>query len=128
MRPRRSFLLLEVIVGLALLGLLGVWLVKLQGAALRQVREARLKEDVRQRVEQLLWEWSSAGVRVTLPASGDFSQSLAWRREIQPIRVANGLIAPQVTLIVTETLPHTGSREVYRVDWLVPRKPKPERP
>jgi hypothetical protein len=126
MRRRRSLLLLEVVVGLALLALLGVWLVQLQAAALRQHRETRLRDDVVQRVERLLWEWSSTGAPVTLPSTGRFTDALEWQREVQPTRVGGGLIATQVTLSVSERKDHS-VREVYRVDWLVPRKSNPER-
>jgi hypothetical protein len=124
---RRGLLLLEVVVGLALLALLGVWLVRLQAASLRQHRDARLRDQVVQQVEQMLWEWSSSGVPVTLPSTGRMSDTLEWRREVQPMRVTAGLIATQITLTVTETTPHAPQKEIYRVGWLVPRKLKAEK-
>lgn len=123
MTLRRSFLLLEVIVSLALLALLGVWLLKLQSSAVRQFREARLRADVTRRVEALLWEWSEGSVHVTLPATGEFSATLSWRREIEPVRVTSGVIVPKVTVVVSEARPHAPPCEVYRVGWLVPRVP-----
>ena len=120
MRRRRSFLLLEVVVGLALLAGLGVALLKLQAAALRQYRRAREQMEVAQQVERLLWHWSSGSEPVTLPATGQFDQHLTWRREARPVRIAAGVLPTQVSLIVTAHEPHETSRDVYRVDWLVP--------
>jgi hypothetical protein len=118
---RGSFLLLEVVVGLALLAAVGVWLLKLQAASVRQYDIARRRGAVAARVEQLLWDWSVRRIRITLPASGRFGETLAWRREVRPVRIAPGVLPTQVSLIVTQHEPHDEPREVYRVDWLVPR-------
>lgn len=121
---RRSFTLLEVIVGLALLATLGAGLLKLQADAVRQVRHARLRSKVTDRVEQLLWQWSRDGARVTLPATGEFEPMLHWRREVMPVRIANGVLPTQIRLVVTHQTPGEDPVEVYRVAWLVPRKPR----
>lgn len=118
---RRSMLLLEVVVGLALLAGLGVWLLKLQAASIRQVREAGQRAAVASLVEQLLWKWSVSGVEVTLPATGRFDETLTWQRQARPVRIAAGVLPTQITVIVTEHKPHAEPREVYRIDWLVPR-------
>ena len=123
MRATGSFLLLEVVVGLALLAGLGVWLLKLQAASLRQYRVAQQREEIAVLVEQLLWTWSTSGTPVTLPAAGRFDEQLHWRREVQPVRIAAGVIPTQVSVIVTRDEPDGVSGEVYRVDWLVPREP-----
>ena len=121
MRPR-SFTLLEVVIGLALLGGMGVWLLGLQSDALRQYRYARMRSQVAERVEQLLWEWSASGMPVTLPATGRFDDRLSWRREVAPIRVVSGVLPSQVSIVVTLHVPHEQSREIYRVAWLIPRE------
>jgi hypothetical protein len=128
MKPPRSFLLLEVVVGLALLAGLGVWLLKLQTAAVRQVYAARLRTEVATRVERLLWDWSAGRIRVTLPASGRFDERLTWRREVRSVRIAAGVLPTQVSVIVTLDEPHHPPREIYRVDWLVPRVPPDREP
>lgn len=127
MTQRRCFTLLEVLVGLALLASLGVSLIQLQACALRQLHDARRKADVARRVEALLWDWSSSNTPVTLPATGTFDRQLAWRREVQPVRIAAEVLPIQVSLIVTELSEHAQPREIYRVDWLVAKhlKQKP---
>ncbi len=117
----RSFLLLEVVAALALLAGLGVWLLKLQTAAVRQYRTAQEIAEAAAQVEQLVWTWRETGTPVTLPATGQFSDRLHWRREVQPVRIAAGVIPTRVTLIVTRHEPHGEPREIYRVDWLVPK-------
>ncbi len=125
---RRSFTLLEVVVGLALLATLGAGLLKLQTDAARQVRHARLRSKVTERVEQLLWQWSRDGTPVTLPATGEFEATLHWRREAKPVRIANGLLPTQIRLVVTHQAPNEHPVEIYRVAWLVPRKSGEQRP
>jgi hypothetical protein len=121
MRATRSFLLLEVVVGLALLAGLGVWLLKLQTASVRQYRAAQQRAEIAALVEQLLWTWSTSGTPVTLPATGQLDERLRWRREVQPVRIAPGVVPTQVSVLVTRDEPDGGTHEVYRVDWLVPR-------
>ncbi len=128
MRRARSFLLLEVVAALALLAGLGVWLLKLEAEAVRQYRTAQQIADVAARVEQLLWTWRETGAAVTLPATGQFSDRLHWRREVRPIRIATGVIPTQVTLVVTRHEPHGEPHEIYRVDWLVPQATPRDRP
>lgn len=119
---KRALLLVEVLIGLALLALLGAWLLRLQSAAVRQLHHAELLEEAVQKSQALLWEWSSTGVRVTLPASGRFDERLSWQRKVQPIRVAEGLLPDQVTLVVRHEPVGQAAREVLRLDWLVPGK------
>lgn len=118
----RSFTLLEVVIGLALLAGMGVWLLRLQADALRQYRLTRLRSEVAGRVERLLWAWSSSAAPVTLPATGRFDERLSWRRQVKPVRIAAGVLPTHVSLIVDLKQPHAEPREIYRVDWLVPRK------
>ncbi|MEW6252156.1 MAG: hypothetical protein AB1716_16075 [Planctomycetota bacterium] len=124
---RRSLLLLEVVVGLALLGTLGVAALQLQAHALYQVRRAQEQAEVVQRVEALLWSWSAERVPVTLPATGSLTHRFHWRREVRPVRLAPDVLPTQVTVVVTAQAPGTAEREVYRVAWLVP-EPGRERP
>jgi type II secretory pathway pseudopilin PulG len=109
MRRRRCFLLLEVVAALALLAGLGVWLLKLQADAVRQYRSAQQLAEVAARVEELLWTWRETGEPVTLPATGQFNDQLRWRREVQPARIAPGVIPTQVTLIVSRPISATTS-------------------
>jgi hypothetical protein len=120
MTSRRSFLLLEVVLGLALLAGLGVSLVQLEAHSIRQFRRAQERGRVGNLVDELLWSWSESKVPVTLPASGQFSSSLRWRREIRPVRIAEGVICTQVSVIVDHMDAHGALSPVYRVDWLVP--------
>lgn len=119
-RLRHGLLLLEVIVGVALLALLGVMLITLQASSLRQLRAAREQSAIVADVENLLWHWSSSAALVTLPAAGQFEPHLRWERRAEPVRIATGLFATQVSLIVTRDAPPEPPRAVYRVDWLVP--------
>ncbi len=120
MITRRSFLLLEVVVGLALLATLGVELVQLQAAAVRQSSLAAQTRETATRVRQLLWSWSCSGEPVTLPATGTFDEHLSWRREARPVRVASGLLATQTSVVVVRAEPGQAAQESYRVDWVVP--------
>ena len=127
MNVRRCFLLLEVVVALALLAGLGVWLLQTQRAALRQYRTAQRLTHVANLTEQLLWTWRENGAPVTLPATGRFDEQLTWRRDVQPVRIATGVLPLQVTLIVTEETPAADAREIYRISWLVPEASAGER-
>jgi hypothetical protein len=118
----RSFLLLEVLLGLALLAGLGVWLLKLQGESLRQYRYALRREEIATKVERLLWDWQVSQTPVTLPATGQFDERLHWRREVRPVRIARGVLPTQISVLVTDVQADRGPEEVYRVDWLIPRK------
>ena len=120
MKRRRCLLLLEVLVGLALLAGLGVALVKLQGDALRQVHNAQHRERIAQQVEDLLAGWSASQTVVTLPATGRLDDRLDWRREVRPTRIASGVLATQISVIVTDDTVTEEQRDVYRVDWLLP--------
>ena len=124
MRARRGLLLLEVVVGLALLALLGVALVQLQVRATRQYRSAQESTAVARQAEALLLEWRLGRVAVTLPASGAFDDQLRWRRDVRPVRIGPGALADQISLVVTRAAPHQTEQEVYRADWYIPR---PER-
>lgn len=129
MNSTRSFTLLEVVISLALLAGLGVWLLQLEASAVRQVREARSRAQLAARVEALLWSWSVADTPVTLPATGRLDDQLTWRREVRPVRIAPGILPSQISVVVTRHEPHAEPRDVYRVDWLVPRAvPKGVRP
>ena len=121
MNTRHSYLLLEVLVGLALLAGLGVWLLTLQSAALRQYHAAQRRAKAARQVQALLWQWSVAQTPITLPAGGRFDEKLSWRREARPVRIAQDVLPTLISLIVTERRPHAEPREIYRVDWLVPR-------
>ncbi len=121
MNTRRCYLLLEVLVGLALLAGLGVWLLTLQSAALRQYHAAQRRAKAARQVQALLWQWSSAQTPITLPAGDRFDETLSWRRQARPVRVAQDVLPTLISLIVTENTPHAQPREIYRVDWLVPR-------
>lgn len=129
MKPSRAYLLLEVLVGLALLAALGAWLVRLQGAAVRQYRQAEQRALLAAQVEHLLWTWSETGTAVSLPATGQFDARTQWRRAVQPVRVA-GLLTTQVSVIVTRAEPGAAPVEIYRVDWLLsaPEGGEPEAP
>lgn len=122
---RRSLLLLEVLVGLALLALLGVSLLCIRSGALRQFHAAQRRSEIAQRVESLLWYWSVRGEPVTLPGTGRFTDALAWKRQVQPVRIDAGVIVTEITLLVRDE-GTTPVRDVYRAAWLVSRKP-PER-
>jgi len=122
MRTSRSYLLLEVVVGLALLASLGVGLLKLQAAALRQCHHAEQRAQIATQVEQLLGTWSRTGERVTLPATGWLSGYVSWRREALPMRVDADVLPTHISVIVTYHEPHHTPRDVYRVDWLVPHR------
>lgn len=122
MKDSRSITLIETVVGLALLAGLGVWLLKLQAESTRQIQAARLRERAAEYTEALLFAWSSQSAPVTLPASGRFDDQLSWRRQVRPVRVAQGVLPIQVSLIVTLEEPDAESREVYRVAWLVPER------
>lgn len=126
MSRTRSVVLLEVLVALALLTGLGVALLRVQTAAIRQVRVAEQRAHVVRLVEELLWAWSSSRTPVTLPATGELDEQLQWRREVRPVRIATGVLPMQVSLIVTETGPGAPPREIYRVDWLVPPREQSE--
>ena len=125
---QRSFTLLEVVVGLALLAGLGVWLLKLQAAAVGQYHAARQRAENAARVEAFLWPWSVAQAPVTLPATGSFDGRFRWRREVRPVRIAFGVLPTQVSVIVTQHEPHAEPREIFRVDWLVPRERSQKEP
>jgi len=129
MSARRAYLLLEAVLGLALLAGLGVALLKLQAAALRQYAQARQQAAVAAQVEDLLWTWSCAHEPVTLPATGWFDARLAWRREVRPVRVAAGVLPTQISVVVTQHDPVGPTRDVYRVDWFVRKAvPRGHRP
>ena len=117
---RRSYLLLEVVVGLALLATLGVVLVRLQAGARRQYRQAQERDQIAAQAEQLLWTWSASRTPVTLPATGRLNDRWSWRREACPLRVATGVLPTQVSLIVTAIGDDGRVYDAYRVDWLVP--------
>jgi type II secretory pathway pseudopilin PulG len=120
MNMRRSFLLLEVVIGLALLATVGVAIARLQAAAVQQVRQAAQARETATRVQELLWSWGSSGERVTLPATGVFDDRTTWRRESQPVRVASGVLATQISVVVIRAGPGHAAEELYRVDWLIP--------
>lgn len=121
-RLRRAFLLLEAVVGLALLALLAVLLLKLQGASVRQFHAARERAETVADVQRLLWTWSSTQTPVTLPATGEFDATRRWERRVEPIRIAAGVFATQVSLIVMRD--SAPPREIYRVDWFVTPPPR----
>ncbi len=123
MRRYRSFLLLEVVLGLALLAGLGVGLVRLQAGALRQINAARQRAELAALVEALVWSWNETQTPVTLPATGAFDDHRRWRRELRPVRVGGGLLATQVSVIAT-VADRDGPRDVFRVDWLIPATPR----
>ncbi len=116
----RALLLLEVVLGLALLAGVGAGLLTLEMHALRQHRRAQERAALLRQVEDLLWTWSTQRVAVTLPATGSFTERLRWRREVQPIRLAPEVFPTQVTLVVSAVEPGEPVRELYRLDWLVP--------
>jgi type II secretory pathway pseudopilin PulG len=115
---RAGYLLLEVLVGLALLAVLGVGLLRLQAAATRQLRQARQRAALVHQVDELLFQWSGTGQPVTLPATGAFDEKTTWLRRVQPVRAA-GVLATQVSLSVLRHEPGQAPHEAYRVDWLV---------
>lgn len=119
-RARYGLMLLETVVGVALLALLGVLLLKLQARSMRQLHDAREQAAVVADVEALLWNWSETGAAVTIPATGEFAALLRWERSAEPVRVASGVFATQVSLIVSRDAPPEPPRPIYRVDWLVP--------
>jgi prepilin-type N-terminal cleavage/methylation domain-containing protein len=117
----RSFTLIEVVVALALLSGLGMWLVQLQLAAMRQYHEAMEQLKVADRVEHMLWNWSMAGAEVTLPSSGHWDERYGWRREVLPVRIG-GAMARQIRVIVTRSESGQSRSDVYDVAWLVPAR------
>lgn len=116
----RSFTLLEVLVGLALLAVIGVSVLGLQSAALRHAHHARLRAAAVEQLEALLWRWSCDRAPVTLPTDGRFSPELTWRRTVEPVAIG-GVIATHVTVRVYAQGDSQADREVCRVDFLVPR-------
>lgn len=118
---KQGYLLLEVLVGLALLALLGVGLIRSQIFALRQFHAAERQRAVAEQVAGLLWSWSENGTPVTLPGDGQLTDGLHWRRTIQPIRIAQGCMARQICVMVY-AVDQNQEHEIYRVDWLVPEK------
>ena len=123
---KRSYLLLEVLVGLALLALLGVGLIRTQVFSLRQFHTAERQRAVAEQMAGLLWNWSETGTPVTLPGDGELNGGLRWRRTILPIRIAQGCLASQVCVTVYAT-DEGKEHEIYRVDWLMPEK-APKKP
>ena len=118
----RSFTLLEVMISLALLSILGVSLMKLQAAAVRQCNATWLRVEAARRVEDLLWSWSSTGTAITLPATGRFDNNLCWQRSVTPVRIASGVIPNRITVRVSRSEETGETKNVYRLDWLVPRQ------
>jgi type II secretory pathway pseudopilin PulG len=117
--PRRSYLLLEVVVGLALLATVAGGLLVLETSAVRQYRRAQEQQRIAGQVEQLLWSWRLTQTAVTLPATGRLDERYRWRREVRPVHVASRVTADRVSVIVTVDDGSSGPRDVYRVDWLV---------
>lgn len=117
---RKSFLLLEVLVGLALLALLGVWIVRVQAAALRQWAHARQLRQATVAVESLLASWSDTHTVVTLPGSGELADGLRWQRECGPAVPAAGVQATAVRLVVRSDSAGQPPRDVLHLAWLVP--------
>lgn len=118
---RRSFLLVEVLAALALLALVGVMLIRIQSASIRQTRMTAERSAVAEDVRALLWNWSTTNERVTLPAHGKLSGGCAWERLSEPVRVPGNVSATLVSLIVRDA-GSSGPTEVYRVEWLVPQR------
>ena len=119
----RSFTLLETIAALALLALLGVSILQVQVAVVRQTRLTAQRERVAGLVQDLLWEWRIARVPVTLPATGSWSDDLRWERSAQPARIAADLIPTEVRMAVFGREQEEWL-EVARWSWLVP-DPRP---
>lgn len=115
---RRSFLLLEVVLALALLAAMAALVVKIQHAAIQQANAAQRQRAITAQVESLLWEWSRQRVPVTLPSTGQLAGDLTWRREVTPQAVAPGVLATRVTVTIWPA-PAIGP-PLLRVDWLVP--------
>ena len=119
----RSFTLLETIAALALLALLGVSILQVQVAVVRQTRLTAQRERVAGLVQDLLWEWRIARVPVTLPATGSWSDELRWERSAQPARIAVDVIPTEVRMAVFRREQEEWL-EVASWSWLVP-DPRP---
>lgn len=115
---RTGMLLLETLVGLALLALLGVWLIQLQAAALRQWSAARQLERATREMNALLARWSETGEAVTVPGQGMITDSLIWERACAPTLAGELGMATQVTVVLSTPPPQ--ARDVLSVSWLVP--------
>ncbi len=113
-------LLLEVIVALALLASLGVAIVRIQMQATQQYRLAEQLDFAVAQTRDLLWQWSDNGVAVTIPATGKFTETMSWQREVQPTRVAFGVLATEITVRVFHNAPERDPIEIYQVAWLLP--------
>lgn len=96
----RSFTLIETLAALALLATLGVSILRIHSAAIRQTRQAEDAREIGQRVEALLWSWRSGNQPVTLPSAGEWSPTLRWERTTRPARIGATLSPTQVRLTV----------------------------
>lgn len=114
-----GMLLLETLVGLALLAMLGVWLIQLQAAALRQWSSARQLERATHEMSVLLARWSQTGEVVTVPGQGMITESLIWERGCAPAFAGELGLATQVTVVLSTPPPQ--ARELLSVSWLVPQ-------
>lgn len=121
-RTYSGLLLIEVLVALVLMAVIGVTLLRIQSGAVRQFHATQQRARIVARVEKLLWDWSVGHQAVTLPNSGRFDQKISWQRLVEPVRLDTGLIVTQVQLVVRDDS-QVVSTELYRVAWLVPRRP-----
>lgn len=122
LRDRSGLLLVEVLVALVILAAMGVALLRIQSAAVRQFHATQRRAAIAAQVEKLLWDWSQRKVPITLPNTGQFSETVAWTRTAGPSRIDQGLLVTQVEMIVRDSS-NTTRPEIYRVAWLVPRRP-----
>lgn len=122
MKTARSFTLLETLLALALLAGIGAALLGALTNAMRQVQRSAERAVVLEHVEPLLWSWREAGTPVTLPSTGQLTETLRWHRSVAPQRLVTGLIPTQVTLrIFREANPHT--QPILELHWVVPDPP-----
>lgn len=120
MKPSRAILLLDVLLAMALLGLMAAMLVSFQRRAVDQVLEAQRREAIAAELEALLVKWNLERRSVTLPDDGFFRDGIHWRRDVESVRAAAEVPATHVSVVVWQDEPHGGTLELCRVDWLVP--------
>lgn len=125
---RRAMLLLEVVLGLALLAALAVGLLRIEAAALRQIRFTEERESVAMQVEQLLWNWSIGGESITKPAQGMLDRDHRWERHSRPGRLFDGCNGRFVSVVVERTGDRPTELPLYRLDWFVPDTSGERRP
>jgi len=116
--------LVEVLCGLALLAVTAVALLQIQSASMRQIQRAQARAQAAVLLEDLLWQWQLERTPVTLPATGRLDPRWTWRRTVQPVAAAPGVLAREIRVAVfAEEGPKTA---IHEVCWLLPLDPGKE--